>query len=275
MMYLAPIATSTAAESLLSLPDRSTPPEVRQACRLAARRRCGPSEYRAAAFFPRLQANFGPPTPITGVPKLDREEGRSMQPGKMLPVQRVLVQTLQADRQRTRVRTDVRHTPFQFGYLSGRSHCELCTRLGPAAANGGSGSAPLAEPRGEETVQSVALRPGAKEPIRIDEAADRLRQVGRYGIDSKVVVPVEKSGHDIVVLLPHHRASRVDEHTFRLDESGHRIEKLRLKGRKLRDVLRRSPPADLGMLAQRAEPRARGIDENRIEWHRLAQGQRS
>src|SRR5262245_53041974 len=78
-------------------------------------------------------------------------------------------------------------------------------------------------------------------------------------------MPPEKLTHDFVVLRPSERADGKDEESTGGHERGDRIEDRPLHGAEPSGVGLRPTPADLGVAAQRSEPRTRGVHEDRIE----------
>ena len=75
----------------------------------------------------------------------------------------------------------------------------------------------------------------------------------------------EKVGDDRLVLFRQHAARRVDEPSARLHQRGGRREDRVLLARKLRDGGFRLPPLEIGIAAQRAEARARRVDQHAVD----------
>src|SRR6185312_15962507 len=131
------------------------------------------------------------------------------------------------------------------------------------ASSAGSLSA-LFEDGREEAVAAVRLWRDAKSRAGVERDAG-TRELARGVLLREFRMRGEERVDDGVVLLVEHAARRVDQAPARLHQRRRRGENAGLFRGELGDIGLALPPLEVGVTAQRAEARARRVDQHAVE----------
>ncbi|CAM2158632.1 hypothetical protein PT2222_40408 [Paraburkholderia tropica] len=117
---------------------------------------------------------------------------------------------------------------------------------------------------GEEAVRGVAMRPQREVVAGIETHALFRQHVARAD-QHEVGMRVEELLHDRFVLGFENAAGRVDQTAAALEQTRGARENRQLLGREFGHRLGRLAPLEVGIAAQRAQPRARRIDQHAVD----------
>src|ERR671919_2174644 len=123
---------------------------------------------------------------------------------------------------------------------------------------------PAPQTRLDNAMNSTVYSNQAARVERFQSVAEGKRLHGRT-LHAELIRQSEERTDDLGVLLGFAGTRRVDEASTRTNDAGSRRENVPLAFREPVEVNGGAPPLDVGIAAHRAQPGARGVDENQIE----------